>query len=172
MQAKISTSTSISSAGAATAGSIGATRGGGGGKASTAFAAVHALNSANATGTGIHGKRKPEEVLIKATGRAIAKAMNLALFFQQQKDCAVVIRTGSIHAIDDIEVKGSERWDVEVDDEERGEMDVEDRGAELRDGKKDAKPIREKCVKDNVDMEVPETRVRQTSVLEVAVTLR
>ena len=163
LQGKISTSST-----AAASGITGTTRGRG--KASAAFAAVDALTSVNAASTGIHGKRKPEEVLIKATGKAIAKAMNLALFFQQQKDCAVVVRTGSVHAIDDIEVKG-DGIDLEADDEDRDEMDVEDGSREPRNEKKEIKNTGKEHASNRGITEIPETRVRQTSVLEVAVTL-
>ncbi|KAK5070702.1 hypothetical protein LTR16_009311 [Cryomyces antarcticus] len=47
-------------------------------------------------------EKDPEEVVLKATGKAIEKALNLGLFFQGQEDCKVRIRTGSVAAIDDI----------------------------------------------------------------------
>ena len=47
---------------------------------------------------------KTEEVVVKATGKAIDKALRLALFLQGQNDLAVVIRTGSATAVDDISV--------------------------------------------------------------------
>lgn len=167
LQAKISTSSLTSTA--AAHGTTSTTRGGG--KVKSAFTAVDALTSANAVGIDIYGKRRPEEVLIKATGKAIAKAMNLALFFQQQKDCAVVVRTGSVHAIDDIEVK-RDGLDFELDEEGRDEMDVEDGIEKPRKGKKERNNVGKEHIGTNGAMEVPETRVRQTSVLEVAVTLK
>ncbi|KAF2090427.1 hypothetical protein K490DRAFT_35895 [Saccharata proteae CBS 121410] len=83
----------------------------------------------------------PEEVVIKAAGKSIAKAMDLALYFQKQQDCKVRIRTGSAHAIDDI---------------------VEDPAKRRKIAAGKAKQDHE---------ELPETRVRQTSVLEIAVML-
>ena len=49
-----------------------------------------------------------EEVVVKATGRAIERALNVALWFQKQDDCKVVIRTGEVGAVDDIEIDGEE----------------------------------------------------------------
>lgn len=49
-----------------------------------------------------------EEVTVKATGRAIEKALNVALWFQKQDDCKVVLRTGEVGAVDDIEINGEE----------------------------------------------------------------
>ena len=49
-----------------------------------------------------------EEVIVKATGRAIERALNIALWFQKQDDCKVVLRTGEVGAVDDIEIDGEE----------------------------------------------------------------
>ncbi|KAI9745309.1 MAG: hypothetical protein M1818_001589 [Claussenomyces sp. TS43310] len=87
--------------------------------------------------TGRGADKRGEEVLVKGTGRAIEKVLQVALFFQGQDDCLVRLRTGSLGAIDDIIVDG----------DGNGHLDV---GGE----------------------EVPETRVRKTSVLEVGVSLR
>lgn len=57
-------------------------------------------------GKGRDGKQ--EEVTVKATGRAIERALNIALWFQKQDDCRVVLRTGEVGAVDDIEIDGEE----------------------------------------------------------------
>jgi ribonuclease P/MRP protein subunit POP7 len=81
-------------------------------------------------------ERAKEEVLVKATGKAIEKGLRVALFFQGQEDCLVRLRTGSVGAVDDVLVR---------------EGVVEgDGGGE----------------------DVPETRVRRTSMLEVGISLR
>lgn len=82
--------------------------------------------------------RAKEEVLVKATGKAIEKALRVALFFQEQEDCLVRLRTGSVGAVDDILVQ---EGDADGDGEGEGE-------------------------------DVPETRVRRTSMLEVVISLR
>ncbi|KAL1637384.1 hypothetical protein SLS56_000522 [Neofusicoccum ribis] len=79
----------------------------------------------------------PEEVVVKATGKAIEKAMSLALFFQQQEDCRITLRTGTVDAIDDI---------------------VE-------------QPLAKRQMADDEE-ELPETRTRRVSLLEIVVTLR
>ena len=43
-----------------------------------------------------------ESVYIRATGKAIDKALNLGLFIQNQNEYAIRIRTGTVNAIDDI----------------------------------------------------------------------
>ncbi|KAF3151508.1 hypothetical protein TWF594_007148 [Orbilia oligospora] len=45
---------------------------------------------------------KSKYVTIKATGKAIEKALGLGLYFQGQKDTSVEIRTGTIEATDDV----------------------------------------------------------------------
>lgn len=39
---------------------------------------------------------------MKGTGKAIEKVLQLALYWQQQEDVMVQIRTGSVGAIDDV----------------------------------------------------------------------
>ncbi|KAG2160492.1 hypothetical protein VTO58DRAFT_104973 [Aureobasidium pullulans] len=43
-----------------------------------------------------------DEIVLKGTGKAIAKAMSLALWFQQRVEYNVRIETGTVGAIDDI----------------------------------------------------------------------
>ncbi|KAG9568246.1 hypothetical protein KCU71_g3030, partial [Aureobasidium melanogenum] len=47
-------------------------------------------------------KHDQDEVVLKATGKAIAKALSLALWFQQRVEYNVRIETGTVGAIDDI----------------------------------------------------------------------
>ena len=76
-----------------------------------------------------------EKIFVKATGKVIDRALNLALFLQQQDEYMVRIRTDTVDAIDDII----------LDDDEGDQNDAR---------------------------ELPESRVRHTSMLEVAVSLR
>lgn len=85
-----------------------------------------------------------EAVWIKATGRSIEKALQLALHFQGQDDCKVNMKTGSVWTVDDI---------VETEPEKADDVPGEEDGAD------DQTPF-------------PDTRLRQLSVLEVAVSLR
>jgi ribonuclease P/MRP protein subunit POP7 len=88
-----------------------------------------------------------ECVLVKGTGRVVEKVLSVAGFFQdnaKKEGAWVRIETGSVWVIDDVEVVGG--------DDGGGEMGVDDKG-------------------DDVE-EVPETRLRQVSVLEVRIGLR
>ena len=85
--------------------------------------------------------KEPEEVVLKATGRAIQNVLGLALFFQGQDDCRVRLRTGTVGVIDDI-VKSEIPKEPEM---EEGEDEEE---------------------------ELPESRVRKASFVEVAIILK
>jgi ribonuclease P/MRP protein subunit POP7 len=52
------------------------------------------------------GKGKGEEVVLKATGKAIEKLLRVAVFFQGEQDVKVEVRTGSVGAVDDVVEKG------------------------------------------------------------------
>jgi len=66
-------------------------------------------------GRGKGGKAaREEEVVMKATGKAIEKLLGLVLHFQGQDDVKVTVRTGSVGAIDDVVNKDS----VDGDEEE------------------------------------------------------
>lgn len=93
-------------------------------------------NSVDGKGKG-KGKGR-EEVVLKATNRAIENVLGLALYFQGQDDCTVRLRTGSVGVVDDV---------VERDG-------VVDGGGE------------------GEEEELPESRVRNCSVVEAAITLK
>lgn len=57
-------------------------------------------------GEGRH--KEGEEVVVKASGKAIERALNLGLYFSKEEDCRVRIRTGTAGAVDDVEVEGEE----------------------------------------------------------------
>ena len=81
-----------------------------------------------------------EEVVLKATNRAIENVLGLALYFQGQDDCTVRLRTGSVGVVDDVVER-----DGLVDGGGEGEEEEE---------------------------ELPESRIRKCSVVEVAITLK
>ncbi|KAI0162317.1 Rpp20 subunit of nuclear RNase MRP and P-domain-containing protein [Xylariaceae sp. FL1272] len=74
---------------------------------------------ATTNGLGL-GLENSGEVLLIATGRAIEKLTTVALFFQNQNDCIVQLRTRSIAAVDDI--VGPEEDGLEGDVDERTRM--------------------------------------------------
>ena len=64
-------------------------------------------------------RKEGEEILLRATGKAIEKTMGLALFFSNQNDTAVRIGTGSVSVVDDIVEKEEQVEDaMAVDDQE------------------------------------------------------
>ena len=83
-----------------------------------------------------------EEVMLKASGKAIPKAMQAAGYFSKMDGYTVRLGTASVIAVDDIDVSDASGADD---------------GTNKDEGEENA---------------VPETRVRQVSVLEVAVGLR
>lgn len=111
--------------------------------------------------------KEPEEVILKATNRAIEKALGLGVFFQGQDDVRVRLRTGSVGAVDDIVVddkrttgkrkKGSPgRNKGEGENAEEGHDKV---GEEMENTEAD-------------DVVIPETQIRKVSILEVGISLK
>ena len=90
-------------------------------------------------GRGVGG----EEVYLKATGRAIPRALELGVKFQGEEDCRVRVELGSVKAIDDVEMA------TRADGEGEGEGE--------RDG--------------GEEEEVPETRIRTLSTVTVCIGL-
>ncbi|KAF1344830.1 Rpp20 subunit of nuclear RNase MRP and P-domain-containing protein [Delphinella strobiligena] len=102
---------------------------------------------------GEEGSWMKEEVVLKASGRAIEKALKLALYFTKKEGFGVLIKTGSVGAIDDIEVEEPE--DTNAD-------------AEGRDG--DDQTMKDATATDKETQEaIPETRIRYASTIDVAV---
>lgn len=106
-----------------------------------------------------------EEVLIKGTGKAVGKVMEMGCWFLQRDGFEVKVRTGSVGAVDDVEVPEEEEM---AGEHEAGEkMDVDQAGHGAADDQVKAGGPKE----DEVGA-VSGTRVRYLSVLEVAVSLR
>lgn len=138
------------------------------------------------------GSDAEEEVVLKGTGKAISKVMELGLWFQQREDeYRVRLKTGSVGAVEDVQYE--EEGEKTAQYEAEGEKDASAGAPEeavavtvtvtanehVQDGSKKymAKPM-SKVVKrgeretDNGKKEITETRIRQLSVLEVYVSLR
>ncbi|KAF1964819.1 hypothetical protein BU23DRAFT_546988 [Bimuria novae-zelandiae CBS 107.79] len=84
-----------------------------------------------------------EEVFVKATGRAIERALRIGVYFQGESDCRVRVEIGSVMAVDDIEVREGEGGGDKA----------------------------EEVTQDN-DEEIPETRIRIVSSVTVAIGLK
>ena len=117
-----------------------------------------------------------EEVVLKATGKAIAKVLEMALWFQQREQYSVRLTTGSVGAIDDIEVNE----EAPATDGAMQEADSTQAVDGSTNAASEAKPTptpldHEALAKDGVPSTVeaiPESRIRFVSCLEVAVSLR
>jgi ribonuclease P/MRP protein subunit POP7 len=134
-----------------------------------------------------------EEVLLKGTGKAVQKVLELGLWFQQREDQYVVkLTTGSVGAIDDIEVQDDEDQTFQQEgDNDDGDGRVtlgaeeEDRDMEhstpgpavdvstsnAPEPGKTFSPTKGTSKKDQAAV-VPESRIRYTSCLEVSVRRR
>lgn len=115
--------------------------------------------------------KEPEEVILKATNRAIEKALGLGVFFQGQGDVRVRLRTGSVGAVDDIvvEEKRTARKGKKGSPG-RKENEGETAGAgENADGKDEVNEEMGNMEAD--DAILPETQIRKVSVLEVGISL-
>ncbi|KAK4964882.1 hypothetical protein LTR66_012214 [Elasticomyces elasticus] len=129
-------------------------------------------------------RRDGEKVVLKATGKAIEKALGIGLWFQSKEEYRVRITTGSVGAIDDIveldlpapnnldespQQDGEKGRETQLDTLER-----EDNDATLKvPAHQDASDSGSAATKaDRIAEEIPETRVRYTSMVEIAVSLR
>ena len=121
------------------------------------------LRALGEQGSGGKGK-EPEEVVLKATGKAIEKALSLALFFQGQEDCRVRIRTGTVGVVDDI-VEAEEPVNLPAT-AASGASNVDTTGEEVS-----SLPVIGDDRRDEEDSELPETQIRKTSMVEVRVSL-
>lgn len=99
------------------------------------------------------GSWMKEEVVLRASGRAVEKALKLALCFTKKEGFGVLIKTGSVGAIDDIEIEEPE--DAATD-------------AEIKDGDDQTVKVATATDKETQE-EVPETRIRYASTIDVAV---
>lgn len=111
-----------------------------------------------------------EDVLIKGTGKAVGKVMEIGAWFLQRDAFVVRVRTGSVGAVDDVEVpEGQEEGDGD-------EMDVDQAGAGAVNEKEKQdsalSPSKEGQEAGKEAEAVSGTRIRYLSVLEVAVSLR
>lgn len=99
-------------------------------------------SSALVVGSGSGSGR--ENVYLKATGRAIPRALELGVRFQGEGGCWVRVEMGSVCAVDDVEVSSSSGQGGGVGDEQEGDGDEE----------------------------IPETRIRTLSSVTVIIGLK
>ncbi|KAF1841848.1 uncharacterized protein K460DRAFT_345093 [Cucurbitaria berberidis CBS 394.84] len=87
-----------------------------------------------------------ERVYLKATGRAIPRALELGVHFQGEDDCRVTVEMGSVRAIDDIEVRSGSIEDTDNHNEQVGG--------------------------DKEEEDIPETRIRTLSSVTISIRLK
>ncbi|KAI7231229.1 hypothetical protein KC330_g6534 [Hortaea werneckii] len=126
-----------------------------------------------------------EEVLLKGTGKAIPKVMEMGCWFQQRQEYMVTVRTGSVAAVDDIDVPegatvdGNDKDHAESrteSDNDNMEVDEDREPADALPSESDMTEKQDRRVRQKPaaaqEESISETRVRYVSVLEVAVSLR
>lgn len=126
-----------------------------------------------------------EEVFIKATGRAIDKAMNVGKWFDAKEDYTTRVKTGSVLVVDD--VVEDEGMKEKLNKKEKSEQNttanhsVDDKASNLPDGseRKDndaAAPQQSRGKKKRPivddDTELPDSRTRWVKRVEIAVSLK
>ncbi|PGH13464.1 hypothetical protein AJ80_06333 [Polytolypa hystricis UAMH7299] len=130
-----------------------------------------------------------EPVFIKATGRAIDKAMNVGKWFEEKDEYAIKVKTGTIMVVDDIvEDEGLKQKQVEkgkkdtVVTEQQAKLGEKDAAVPTDNGSEGAQATpattvskkRKRAVKEpaNGAVELPESRTRWVNMVEIAVTLK
>ncbi|KAL9603585.1 MAG: hypothetical protein Q9219_001088 [cf. Caloplaca sp. 3 TL-2023] len=114
-------------------------------------------------------KGRGEEVVLKATNRAIEKALGLGVFFQGQEDCRVRLRTGSLGVVDDVVVEDEKPLVQGKKKKKKGNGGEEEEGGKGKDERDDVEMRDEEAAERE---ELPETRIRKVSVLEVGISLK
>ena len=121
---------------------------------------------------------EPEEVVLKATGKAIEKVLGLAVFFEGAGDCRVRVKTGTVGVIDDI-IEGERRTNG-GGGEGRGRYNSDARPGphessdhpNVDDELPTATTSHHEPASQEQELDLPESWVRKASVVEVAISLR
>lgn len=118
---------------------------------------------------------KREEVFVKATGRAIEKALNVAKWFEEkQAEYTVNVKTGSVLVVDDI-VEDEEKKEKEEQKRQRQEEQTsttQENATSKPESKSVAKKRKRQAITEENDTELPESRTRWIKMVEVAVSLK
>ncbi|KAK2808985.1 hypothetical protein FQN50_004259 [Emmonsiellopsis sp. PD_5] len=129
---------------------------------------------------------KKEAVFLKATGRAIDKAMDIGKWFGAKEEYAIKVKTGTVLVVDDIvEDEGASQTQTQQGTEEPVSKDQEADGDESMDvepsstgdaktqqpqSKSKKQKRRNQAVDENGDL--LESRTRWVNMVEIAVTLK
>ncbi|KAL8772074.1 MAG: hypothetical protein Q9209_002740 [Squamulea sp. 1 TL-2023] len=118
-------------------------------------------------------RKEPEEVILKATNRAIEKALGLGVFFQGQGDVRVRLRTGSMGTVDDIVVEEKRKCGNRTKEKVKKMAEIGGGFGAVGDDGEEYEEL--DATKGNTEAEnedLPETQIRKVSVLEVGISLR
>lgn len=118
---------------------------------------------------------KREEVFVKATGRAIEKALNVAKWFEEKEaEYTVRVTTGSVVVVDDIVEDEEMKAKEEQNRQRQEEQTPTDQGdaASKPESKSAAKKRKRQAAAAEDDAELPESRTRWIKMVEVAVSLK
>ncbi|KAA8647238.1 hypothetical protein EYZ11_004741 [Aspergillus tanneri] len=121
-----------------------------------------------------------EEVFVKATGRAMEKALSVGRWFEERSDEYVVrVKTGNVLVVDDVVEDEEEKKKVLEEAEKlRAELHAQPDADADADGKKISKSATKKrkraanAAASIDDSELPETRTRWVNMVEIAVALK
>ncbi|KAJ5156062.1 hypothetical protein N7492_008865 [Penicillium capsulatum] len=127
-----------------------------------------------------------EEVFVKATGRAIEKALNVGKWFEgKETEYAVRVTTGSVLVVDDVvENEQKKEWLKLQRLKDQGQAGKDGSDTQQRGAGADSTPPQEQAAKPSAkkrkrqnpapleDVELPECRTRWVKTVEVAVTLK
>ncbi|KAK6544530.1 hypothetical protein TWF694_001220 [Orbilia ellipsospora] len=131
-------------------------------------------NEAARTTKGLLRDNKEKYVTIKATGRAIEKALALGLYFQGQKDTAVEIKTGTIECTDDVVADQTRNTLEELLQVKERTMQKDQKASKNPEGGDDSMDIDDEDIPEEVDDfeeidDIFPSRTRNTSVIEIIV---
>lgn len=126
------------------------------------MAVEKAVAEGMSAGSRTEGRNLGEEVYVKATGRAIQRALEIGVHFQGQVDCKVRVELGTVSAVDDIELNTDSKVSQESDENDVG-MGA---GGENK-GKKNKRRKKNMISEDDI----PETRIRSLSTVKIAICL-
>lgn len=117
-----------------------------------------------------------EEVFVKATGKAIEKALNVGKWFEEKEvEYSVRVSTGSVLVVDDVvEDEEEKERELRKERQQRPESDCKgDSASGEGGGAEEASKKRKRDVPVvSEDVELPESRTRWVKMVEVAVSLK
>ncbi|KAL1865625.1 hypothetical protein Plec18167_009346 [Paecilomyces lecythidis] len=123
---------------------------------------------------------KKEEVFIKATGRAIERALSVGKWFEEkEEEYAVSVKTGTVLVVDDIvEDEEAESKEMEKDGStgENATRLTESKAATTTATAASEQPLKKRKRRAKAaapaDAELPESRTRWVNMVEIAITLK